>query len=168
MNPQAQEALLNDWLDRYRRLIYRVVMVYADNESSYDDLFQEIALALWRSLPQFEGRAAESTWIYRVALNTGMTYRRKTDRQPDTGTLDENIAAATPTHEADQEMAWVYERIRTLSLIDRSLVLLYLDGNSYEDMASILGISSSNVGAKINRVKRRLAALLADNLAEAS
>ena len=97
-----------------------------------------------------------------------MTYRRKADRQPDTDVLDENLAAATPTPEADQEIAWVYERVRCLSLVDRSLVLLYLDGNSYEDMASILGISPSAVGVKINRVKKRLAALLADNLAEAS
>ncbi len=168
MNAQEQEARLNDWLDRYRRLIYRVVMIYADNESARDDLFQEIAVALWCSVPQFEGRSAESTWIYRVALNTGMTYRRKADRQPDTDVLDENLAAATPTPEADQEIAWVYERVRCLSLVDRSLVLLYLDGNSYEDMASILGISPSAVGVKINRVKKRLAALLADNIAEAS
>jgi len=149
------EKQLGDWLKTYRRLIYRVVMIYAKDEASRDDLYQEIALALWRSLPQFRGDAKESTWIYRVALNTGMGFQRS-DRKHAKSDLDPELLLDHPTESNQAELAWVYSRIRTLSVIDRSLVLLYLDGEAYESIAEILGVSSGSVGAKINRVKAKL------------
>jgi len=160
---QRQEQILGDWLTRYRRLIYRVIVLYARDAASGDDLYQEIALALWRSIPNFESRSSESTWIYRVALNTALSAARRAPRIDDDGTAGlERIAGPDGelTREQESELSWVYDRIRTMNLIDRSLVLLYLDGNSYQDIAEILGISESNVGVKINRVKARLRALV--------
>lgn len=158
-----QDRILGEWLARYRRLIYRVIVLYSHDGTSGDDLYQEIALALWRSIPRFESRSGESTWIYRVALNTAISSVRRERKTPeDSGMVPGESGAADEGESLEQasELAWVYERIRSMSLIDRSLVLLYLDGNSYKDIAEILGISESNVGVKINRVKNRLKALI--------
>ncbi len=156
------DAQFERWLKQYRALIYRVVMIYAPHLDAQEDLFQEIALALWRSIEKFDQRSAESTWIYRVALNTAISHRRRTDRQPRTKPLESWDGWVRFDPERDQQLDWLYAQIRTMQLVDRSLALLYLDGNSYEDMATILGISKSSVGVKINRMKFRLKTLLED------
>jgi RNA polymerase sigma-70 factor (ECF subfamily) len=160
-----QDQLFERWMRDHRGLIYRVVMLYASEAAAQEDLYQEIALALWRSIPRFEGRSLESTWIYRVALNTALSSRRAADRRPWTTTFEEVGAAGSAGEpriapEPDGQVAWLYDRIRTLSPIDRSLVLLYLDGNSHDEIAAVLGISPGAVGVKIHRVKNRLKKLL--------
>ena len=150
---QSREDLLRRWLDGCRGILYRVLMVYADSAAEREDLEQEIALALWRSSRGFEGNSADSTWGYRVALNTALTHRRKASRRPPTDELKQESSA--PDQDGD-EQAWLYAAIRTLSPVDRSLVLLWLEGTNYEDMAGILCISPSLVGVKISRVKSRL------------
>ena len=159
---EGDAALLADWLERYRRLIHRVVALYSHDHASGEDLYQEIALALWRSIPRFGGRSSESTWIYRVALNTAISAaRRRSDMHISDVPLDGIVGIdSNETLDRSSKLEWVYRRVRTMSLVDRSLVLLYLDGNSYQDIATILGISESNVGAKINRVKGRLKQLV--------
>jgi RNA polymerase sigma-70 factor (ECF subfamily) len=153
---------LTRWLTSYRRLIYRVVTLYAPDPAAGEDLFQEIAIALWRSIPRYEGRSAESTWIYKVALNTAIAAARRGAR-PSAATEDPaDQGQADPDWEHAAKLEWLYAKIRTMNLIDRSLVLLYLDGNSYEEIGEILGISVSSVGVKINRVKSRLKTLVDD------
>ena len=162
---KTAEEVLAEWLERYRRLIHHVVRLYSFDRARGEDLYQEIALALWRSIPSFEGRSDESTWIYRVALNTAISSAR---RHPDPSISQDSVdeLAGADTHETldrSSELEWLYGQIRTMSLIDRSLVLLYLDGNSYQEISAILGISESNVGAKLNRLKARLKNLAEEN-----
>ena len=139
-----------------------MVALYCYDTSNAEDLYQEIALALWRSIPSFSERSSESTWIYRVALNTAISAARKqSDLHISDTPLEELVGRdSNETLARASELEWVYRRIRTMSLVDRSLVLLYLDGNSYQDIAEILGISESNVGAKISRLKSRLKQLV--------
>ncbi|MEE4282812.1 MAG: RNA polymerase sigma factor [Pseudomonadales bacterium] len=146
------------WLHEYQALIYRVVMSYEADHSAREDLFQDIALSLWRSIDRFAGGSKESTWIYKVALNTAIDHARKAVRTPRTSQFDETThwVQIQPPRE---DITWVYEKIRALEVVERSLMLLYLDGNSYDDIANILGISPNSVGAKINRVKGKLQAL---------
>lgn len=151
-------TLLNRWLTEYRRLIYRVVMSSAASGAEQDDLFQEIAIALWRSTARFEGRSQETTWIYRVALNTAISFKRGAPQPPPTDQAE--LLPAETSVEQEQELDWLYRRLRELDPVDRSIVVLYLDGTSYADMASILGISESSVGVKINRVKQKLKMLI--------
>ncbi|MBS02929.1 MAG: hypothetical protein CMQ24_09525 [Gammaproteobacteria bacterium] len=87
---QSREDLLRRWLDGCRGILYRVLMVYADSAAEREDLEQEIALALWRSTRGFEGNSADSTWVYRVALNTALTHRRKASRRPPTTNCSRN------------------------------------------------------------------------------
>jgi RNA polymerase sigma-70 factor (ECF subfamily) len=106
----------------------------------------------------FEGDSAPSTWIYRVALNTAISWSRKEIRRRDTtDALDSAEAALRPGSEAiDPRLHWLYEQIAQLSEIDRSLTLLLLDGFSYREMADALGMSESNVGVRIHRIKAQL------------
>ena len=156
---EADQKTLEGWLREYRRIIYKILMIYGNSPADREDLYQEIALGLWRSLPSFEGRSAESTWVYRVALNTALTHLRQGPRE------EEELASVEPlsdqlTPEESQELIWIYARIRTLDPVERSLVLLYLEGQSYQEIGDILGTSSGAVGVKLTRIKQQLKDLL--------
>ena len=162
----SQETTFRQWLGEYQGLVLKVVRAYAPVEDQ-DDLFQEICLQIWSSIPRFDGRAKTSTWIYRVALNTALVWKRgeKKRRQRRAPLID--ISQVPQTREGhrisaeDRQMVdRLYKAIRGLPKVDASLVLLYLDRLSYSQMADIVGISESNVGVKLNRARKRLAELL--------
>jgi RNA polymerase sigma-70 factor (ECF subfamily) len=113
---------------------------------------------VWRSAAHFRGEATATTWIYRVALNTAIAWTRKESKHRDgkqpVDAVDGAILQASPV--ADPRIEWLYGQIRHLNEIDRSLTLLLLDGFTYKEMAAMLGITESNVGVKINRIKTYL------------
>ena len=162
----SQETTFRRWLGEYQGLVLKVVRAYAPVEDR-DDLFQEICLQIWSSIPRFDGRSKTSTWIYRVALNTALVWKRgkKRWRRRRASVIDlSQIADNTDTEAGigqDTEIIKrVYAAIRELPKVDSSLVLMYLDGFSYGQMAEILGISANNVGVKLNRARKKLAQLL--------
>lgn len=164
MTPQERETLFKQWIDEYVRIIYKVVRAYAVERTEQDDLFQEIALQLWTSLPSFEGHSKPSTWIYKVALNTALVWRRREGKhQHGRETLEvlEVLPVSSPdparASEEREKLEWLYRELHALDKADRSLAVLYLEDMSYHDMAEILGISESNVGVRINRLKKQLA-----------
>jgi RNA polymerase sigma-70 factor (ECF subfamily) len=113
---------------------------------------------VYRSVPSFKGKSAVSTWLYRIALNTAITWsikgKKHVDRHQEIGTMS-NVLQASNGRE-DGRVAWLYAEIKKLNEIDRSLTLLLLDGYSYKEMADIMGISESNIGVKIHRIKKQL------------
>jgi RNA polymerase sigma-70 factor (ECF subfamily) len=154
-----QEHILQQWLERHRGLLFKVVRAYAFDSHDRDDLFQEIVIQVWSSIPRFRGESAETTWIYRIALFCAISWKRSERRH--TGKHDpledsEHLLIA-PAQESD-DLDWLYQQIALLDPLDRSLALLLLDGFSYRDMAEILGLTESNVGVRINRIKTALAA----------
>lgn len=163
-----QEKLFKAWFGRYKNLIFRVVNTYAAAPEDQDDLFQEVLLQLWSSIPNFKGEAKETTWIYRVALNTALVWKRTQNRKGKrfrTEILD--IQEIVHTKDNCNELSknkdvleQVYNSIRQLHKSDSSIVLLFLDGLNYDEMADVLGISKSNVGVRLNRAKKKLAQLL--------
>lgn len=161
------ETTFKQWLGEHQGLIFKVIRAYAATPEDQDDLFQEILLQLWCSIPGFRGKAAVSTWVYRVALNTALVWKRgqKKRRQRRTPLIDisqiPDISEEHTTSAEDRQIVdRLYVAIRELPKVDASLVLMYLDGLSYSEMADILGISESNVGVKLNRAKKQLARLL--------
>lgn len=134
-----------------------MVQAYAFTPADRDDLFQEITLQVWRSVEAFRGDSAVTTWIYRVALNTAIAWSRKEKRHQH---FKEPLEAAdlleTAMPERDPRLDWLYAQIAQLDEVDRSLALLLLDGFSYREMASVLGITENHVGVKINRIKAAL------------
>jgi RNA polymerase sigma-70 factor (ECF subfamily) len=156
------ETTFKQWLGEHQGLIFKVIRAYAGTLEDQDDLFQEILLQLWFSIPNFQGKAKVSTWIYRVALNTALVWNRSEKRRRKHSTP---VAVLRPQQsncsgQSEEIIGRLYEAIRKLSKVDASVVLMHLDGLAYSEMAEILGISESNVGVKLNRAKKQLAQLL--------
>jgi len=155
---EQQRLVFNGWLQQYKALLLKVVRAYAFTAMDRDDLFQEIAIQVWRSVPSFRQEAKVSTWLYRVSLNTAIGWTRKQRKHTaSTQTLDDGVQILQENTAAkDDRLTWLYDEIARLDEIDKSLALLMLDGFSYEEMSGILGITGSNVGVKINRLKKHL------------
>jgi RNA polymerase sigma-70 factor, ECF subfamily len=154
---KEQQVIFDDWLTRHKGLLFKVVRAYAFTAMDQDDLFQEISIQVWHSIPGFRHACAESTWLYRVSLNTAVRWSRKERKHSPSASLEQvaHVLQERPV-QADERLAWLYEQIQRLDPIDRSITLLLLDNCSYKEMATILGITESNVGVKINRIKKYL------------
>lgn len=155
MTRKEQDDIYNQWLEKHRPLLFKVVKVYTDNSFDENDLFQEIVIQMWRSVLSFKGQSRESTWIYKVALNTAMKWSARTKRQP-TDELTERSNIISQVNAPNEHLEWLYSEIYKLQTVDRSLTLLMLDGFSYKEMSEIIGISTNLVGVKINRIKKHL------------
>ena len=157
MNTRKQRQIFDEWLNNHRGILFKIIRAYAFNPNDQDDLFQEISLQLWKSIPDFRGDSKPSTWMYRVALYTATVWVRKEKKRPLTQPLTEVERTLTVTnHPRDERSEWLYEQISQLEPTDRSVCLLLLDGFSYKEMAEMLGISESNIGVKVHRIKRHL------------
>jgi RNA polymerase sigma-70 factor (ECF subfamily) len=161
MSPDL-ETTFKQWLGEHQGLIYRIVRAYGNTVQDEDDLFQDICLQLWLSIPRFEEKAKVSTWIYRVALNTALVWNRGEKRRR---RQRDRLVTFRPKEHSDSVQSpeiveRLYEAIRKLPKIDASVVLMHLDGLAYDEMSEILGISESNVGVKLNRAKKQLALIL--------
>ena len=157
-----RNQIFEGWIDGHKAILFKVARAYGSTHSDREDLFQEIALQVWHSVAAFRGDAAVTTWIYRVALNTAMTWNRR-ERKHGTGRQElEAVSGLLAEPEVrDPRLEWIYARIAELDEVNRSLALLMLDGFSYRDMSQILGLGESNVGVRINRIKAALSAQLA-------
>jgi RNA polymerase sigma-70 factor (ECF subfamily) len=154
---EQQQEIFKDWLQHHDRAIFKIVRAYADNAMDRDDLFQDIAIQVWHSIPVFKAQSSVITWIYRIALNTALKWVRKEKSRPTLQPLENAGHILNEAEEnVDEQLKWLYREIYSLDLIDRCVVLLLLDNFSYKEMAVILGISESNVGVKINRIKKQL------------
>ena len=159
MTETEQQQILSDWLNEHKGIFFKIVRAYAFTPHDQDDLFQEMSLALWQSIPEFRGDAKPSTWIYRVCLFTATVWARKEKKEPKTQAYEAVAHILTQNDVVqDERLNWLYEQIGQLDPLDRSICLLMLDGFSYKEIAQIMGISESNVGVKIHRVKRELQA----------
>lgn len=148
-------------LSDYQGIIHKVNLVYFRSEMDRQDNFQEIVYQLWKSFPALKERTKPASWIYSVAINTSISKLRKDSKLEFYDSLPD-IKIITP-HE-DDEYADNYKRLidalHQLNEIDKSIMLLYLEDCSYEEIAEIVGISASNVGVKIHRLKTQLQKLL--------
>ena len=158
MTEKEQQHIFEDWLNQYKALLFKVVRTWAFTSADMDDLFQEIALQVWRSIPNYRQQSAISTWLYRVSLNTAMKWTRSEEKHRGEQVSVENNEHLLNmrTDNPDERLNWLYEEISRLDEVDRSLSLLLLDGFSYKEMSEITGISESNVGVKIHRIKKHL------------
>jgi len=152
-----------DMVNSNRALIFKVCSLYCDDQEDRKDLFQEIVLQLWRSFPHFRGQSSAGTWIYKVALNTAISNFRKETRKPGSKpltTAELEIPDITSTRGDQENNDVLKQAIGRLNNIEKAIILLYLDEKSYEEMSEIIGISISNVGVKINRIKNKLSNLI--------
>jgi RNA polymerase sigma-70 factor (ECF subfamily) len=152
-----RDRIFGDWLAGHKGILFKVVHAYAFERADRQDLFQEIAVQVWRSVDAFRGDSSVPTWMYRVALNTAIAWTRKENRhQRGRQPLDGVEGLFTTVEARDPRVEWLYRQIAQLKDVDRSVALLMLDGFSYKEIAAIVGITESNVGVKINRIKSAL------------
>ncbi len=154
---------LEHTIREYHPIIFKICRVYASADD-FDDLYQEALINIWKGLKNFKGDAKLSTWLYRVVINTALTYQRGQSRQKKKLTYIDGIASdlypTEPATEKEEEINRLYNAIQQLKESDRSVILLYLEEKKYGEIAEIIGISESNVGARINRIKKRLYKIL--------
>ncbi|MBN1256450.1 MAG: RNA polymerase sigma factor [Planctomycetes bacterium] len=161
-----QDNIFTDWLDQHLGLIMHIVRAYAIVPEAREDLFQDILLQLWLSIPNFKGNAKETTWIYRVALNTALVWNRQEKRRQKHQTFLDSFKeidsqnAGNDSIENLEIINKLYIAIRQLPKTESSIILMHLDGLAYQEMAEVLGITASNVGVKLNRAKKSLGRLM--------
>ena len=168
MHDAERERIFGKWLAGHKGILFKVVHAYAFEHADRQDLFQEIVIQIWRSVDAFRGESAVPTWMYRVALNTAIAWTRKENKhQRGKQELEVVQGLLTPASadRRDPRVEWLYHQIAQLKDVDRSVALLLLDGFSYKDIAAIVGITESNVGVKINRIKSALAGKRAEEAA---
>lgn len=145
-------------VNKHKSLIYKVCNSYC-TATDRQDLQQEILLQLWKSLDKYDGRVKISTWIYKIALNTAVSHYRKTNKKrKNRAVLSTSILINDSDYdfERDQNIKRLYSYIQELKVMDRALILLYLDQYKYEEIANIIGISRTNVATKLSRIKDHL------------
>ncbi len=159
MTDKEQNDILEGWLAQYKALIFKIVRSYAFTAMDREDLFQEISVQLWRSIPSFRGDCAVTTWLYRISLNTAIRFSQREKKRSGNRTeltdSHHHILIEAESHH-DERLEWLYAQIANLNAIDRSITLLMLEDLSYREMASIVGLTESNIGVRINRIKKQL------------
>ena len=138
-------------------IMYKITRLYTNNNDDQKDLYQEIVYNLWKGFKAFRGDAKVSTWMYRIALNTAVLYSKKEKRRGTKVPLD-GVVLVNETYDPilEQQVKVLYENIKNLGDVDKGIVFLFLEGRKYEDIASITGLSTSNVGTRMARIKEKL------------
>lgn len=145
-------------IEKYKALIYKVAGFYTDSPQDREDLFQEIVYQLWKSFDSFNNLSGISTWMYRVAMNTAIYFLRRNQRRPSVESIREELLEIPEPDDTSMEDRFrtLHEHIKGLNLLERGIVMLYLEGRSYEEIASLIGISAGNVGTRLSRIRERL------------
>ena len=153
--PIEQEFL--SVIREYERVIYKVCYLYTTPNATLNDLYQEVVLNLWKAFPKFRRECKISTWIYRIALNTCISFIRKEKNIPDIVTLTQEADRTEETVETQAMLRQqLYQMINQLGQLDKSIILLYLEDKSYEEIAEITGLTVTNVATKLSRIKDKL------------
>ncbi len=157
MTEEEQQQIFNSWITNHKGLLFKVLRAYAFTLEDQEDLFQEIVAQVWRSIPNFRQESAVTTWLYRIALNIAISWSSKEKKKIDPQSIDgiEHLISENDIS-SDDRLEWLYGEIKNMNEVDRSLTLLLLDGFSYKEMAEMIGVSESNIGVKIHRIKKEL------------
>ncbi len=153
LKDEQQEFI--ELVNKHNKLIFKICHLYTDSKEDFKDLYQEIIYQLWKSRENFKNRSKISTWIYRVALNTAL-YRLRSINKAKLQPLDEKIFNLPEDETTNELMEQLKEMIEQLTPFEKSLLLLQLDGLSYKEIALITGLSETNVGTKLSRIKQKL------------
>ena len=175
MQKELESKFLSDF-ESNQNIVHKVCRIYTTNQNAHNDLFQEIAIQLWKNYSKFRGDAKFSTWMYRVALNTAISLYRKSSKRVKTQDISE-LTFKIQAHEYDDteelQLKALYKAIQTLNDIDKALIFLYLEDKPYREIAETLGntkgfreiaetlgITEVNARVKMNRAKDKLKKIL--------
>ena len=140
----------------YERVIYKVCYLYTTPNATLNDLYQEVVLNIWKAFPKFRRECKISTWIYRIALDAGGSGGGKEKNIPEIVTLTQEADRSEEDDETQTMLQQLYRMINRLGQLEKSIILLYLEEKSYEDISEITGLTVTNVATKLNRIKDKL------------
>lgn len=149
--------------EQNQNIVHKVCRIYTSNQDAHNDLFQEIAIQLWKAYPKFRGESKLSTWMYRIGLNTAITLYRKSKRSIVTQDIDSvlyRIESTSYDDTEEEQLKLMYKAIHQLTDIDKALIFLYLEEINYKEIAETMGISEVNARVRMNRIKTRLKTIL--------
>lgn len=153
----SPDKVFEQLIKEHRGIIFKVIRLYVQHDEDEKDLFQEIIFQAWKSYPRFEARSKFSTWLYRIALNTVLTFKRR-PRVIDNHEDLSSLAVADKVPSSDTEV--LYIAIRQLSEIERMIISLHLDGYDNNEIADIAGLTKNHIGVKLHRIKEQLTKIL--------
>ena len=140
----------------HERVIYKVCYMYATADTPLADLYQEVLLNVWKAFSSFRHECKASTWIYRIALNTCISFVRRRRNAPQLVALAQAADRLEEDDETEAMLRQMYALVNRLGQLEKSLVLLYLDDKSYEEISEITGLTVTNVATKLSRIKNKL------------
>ena len=159
MIDSRQKDQFLDILEKNIGIIIKIARAYSKTLHDKEDLINDITLELWKSFGRFKGDSKISTWIYRIALNTSMNYKRKREKDrlfflDDLKQIENKSWLIEQLDSSHSEI--LYQCIDELNQLNKAIILLYLDGNSHDEISEIIGISKTNVGTRISRIKEQI------------
>lgn len=159
MDSEQQQAIFETWIGGHAATLHRAVNAFAEG-ADREDLMQEVLLSVWRSIPAFRGDCSPATYLYRISHNAAMMWRRQKARQWRSDRVE------IPIQSLDPALEQIYDAIRAFPPLDRSLLLLQLDGMSYAEIAAIHGIDENLVGVRLARARQKLIHKLKEDSSE--
>jgi RNA polymerase sigma-70 factor (ECF subfamily) len=156
MNKQALEAAFISLVEEHKQIIYKVCYMYASDKENLNDLYQEVVINLWKAFPRFRGECKSSTWVYRISLNTCISFLRKSRSRPKVVPITVDLEAFVDEEDKTAQLHDLYQMISRLSQLERALILLWLEEKSNQEIAEIIGISRNNVAVKLTRIREKL------------
>lgn len=162
MNKEIEHKFIIEF-EQNQNIIHKVCRIYTSNQDAHNDLFQEIAIQLWKAYPKFRGESKLSTWMYRIGLNTAITLYRKSKRSIVTQDFDSvlyKIESTSYDETEEEQLKLMYAAIHQLTDIDKALIFLYLEDVNYKEIAETMGITEVNARVRMNRIKTRLKTIL--------
>lgn len=145
-------------IDKHKGILYKVSKLYMDGIEEQNDLVQEIILQLWKSYDRFKGDSQFSTWMYRVSLNTALTYFKNEKRKKERYTFlkDFDQSEDIESNEKEIKLELFYKAVQELNKVEKALIFLFLEGQSHKEISANLGITEVNARVKLNRTKEKL------------
>lgn len=163
-DPATDEAVLRQKYEEavreHKSMIERICFGYSSSVAEMEDLCQDALLNLWESMPAFRQQCSMKTWVYRLTLNTCVSSLRKSSRKVTTVELSRLYDRADTDSEHESLLADLHEAIGELNPIDKAIMLLWLEEETYEDIAGITGVSKANVATRLHRAKSKLKTIL--------
>jgi len=156
MNHAERERVFTDLFQRHKAPIERLCFAYLNSAAETEDLFQEVMSNVWNALPNFRGESQHSTWLYRIAVNTALLYRRKRRPSEPLPELPDPAAGAHQNLEDQERLSLLRAAIAELPDQDRLIITLLLEGLSYREIAEITGLTVNYVGVKLTRIKHAI------------
>ena len=153
---KQEEEIFARLVREHKSTIYTVCYMFSKDEDEVQDLFQETLINMWKGMGGFREESKIDTWIYRVALNTCLTQERKKKREVKKVPLNMDVNYFEDNDANAKQARILHQRISQLAYVDRALVMLWLDGMSYDEMGAVVGISAQNVATKLFRIKEQL------------